>query len=453
MLSRLFILIFQKNAINMSRSKHYILSFFCFWLVGYSIAQTSQITIDKAIELALKNNYDILISKNQSLQAANNNSFGNAGMLPKLDLNASGSFADNATKQEFSSGLVVDKSGVQSQNITTGAYLNWTLFDGLKMFATHDKLQQLQSMGELNLKIQIENTIVKVTTAYYNIVMQKQLINGLKENIVVSEERLKIAQKKFELGSVSKVDVLQAKLDMNELRSALIRQNTLLADAKEELNQLLIQNVEQEIDVNDSIPLINQYKYEDLKNAILANNSDLLFAQKNSEVSNYMLKEAKSAYFPKLNFNANYIFSRAQNQAGLTLLNQNLGMNLGFTASWTIFNGLNTVNNVKNLKLNLENSNFELENLKSLTQLSLLKVFKKYQDDIAVLKLEEENNKLAKENLTISLDRFRLGANTSIEIKMAQSTYQNSITRLSDARFNAKKSETQLLKLSGAIVK
>lgn len=437
----------------MLRSKIYILVLFSVCCGLSANAQSSQITIEKAIELALKNNYDILISKNRSIQTANDNSFGNAGMLPKVDLNASGSFATNATKQEFSSGLVVDKSGVQSQNITTGAYLNWTIFDGLKMFATHDKLQQLQSMGELNLKIQIENTIVKVTSAYYNIVMLKQLISGLKENSAVSEERLKIAQKKFDLGSVSKVEVLQAKLDLNELRSDLMRQNTLLSAAKEELNQLLVQNVEQEIDVNDSIPLLNQYKYEDLKNAILANNSDLLFAQKNMEVSKYMIKEAKSFYYPKLNLNANYIFSRAQNQAGFTLLNQNLGMNLGFTASWTIFNGLNTLNNVKNMELNLEISNFEYENLKSLTQLALMKSFRKYQDDIAVLQLEEENNKLAKENLDISLDRFRLGANTSIEIKMAQSSFQNSVSRLSDARYNAKISETQLLKLSGSIVK
>lgn len=437
----------------MLRSKIYILVLFSVCCGLSANAQTSQITIEKAIELALKNNYDILISKNRSIQTANNNSLGNAGILPKVDLIASGSFANNATKQEFSSGLLVDKNGVQSQNITTGAYLNWTIFDGLKMFATHDKLQQLQSMGELNLKIQIENTIVKVTSAYYNIVMQKQLIKGLKENSEVSEERLKIARKKFDLGSVSKVEVLQAKLDLNELRSALMRQNTLLSAAKEELNQLLVQNVEQEIDVNDSIPLLNQYKYEDLKNAILANNSDLLFAQKNMEVSKYMIKEAKSFYYPKLNLNANYIFSRAQNQAGFTLLNQNLGMNLGFTASWTIFNGLNTLNNVKNMKLNFENSNLEYENLKSLTQLGLMKSFKKYQDDIAILELEEENNKLAKENLDISLDRFRLGANTSIEIKMAQSSFQSSVSRLSDARYNAKISETQLLKLSGSIVK
>jgi outer membrane protein len=424
-----------------------------FLLFITATAQGQKMTIENAIEMALKNNYDIVISKNLAIQNSNNNTLGNAGMLPRIDLNASGSLANNATKQEFSNGLVVDKNGVQSKNITTGAYLTWTVFDGLKMFATHEKLQELERMGELNAKIQIENTIVKVITSYYSIAMQKQLIIGLKENIIVSEERLKIAQKKFDIGAISKADVLQSKVDLNALKSNLMRQNTLLYDAKANLNQLLIQPVEQDIDVFDSIPLMSQYKYDDLKNAIMTNNSDLLFAQKNIEISRYMIKEGKSMAYPKLNLNANYIFSRSQNQAGFSLLNQNLGLNLGFTASWTIFNGFNTSNNVKNLQLNLENSTYEFENLKTITQLNLMKAFKKNKDDIAILKLEEENQLLAKENLEIALERFRLGASTSIELKVAQESYEGSIKRLSDSRFNAKISETQLLKLSGGIVK
>lgn len=437
----------------MKLNRLFKLLIFLLFIAATARAQGQKMTVENAIEMALKNNYDIVISKNLAMQNSNNNTLGNAGMLPRIDLNASGSLANNATKQEFSNGLVVDKNGVQSKNITTGAYLTWTVFDGLKMFGTREKLQELERMGELNAKIQIENTIVKVITSYYSIAMQKQLIIGLKENIIVSEERLKIAQKKFDIGAISKADILQAKVDLNALKSDLMRQNTLLYDAKANLNQLLVQQVEQDIDVFDSIPLMSQYKYDDLKNAIMTNNSDLLFAQKNIEISKYMIKEGKSMAYPKLNLNANYIFSRSQNQAGFSLLNQNLGLNLGFTASWTIFNGFNTSNNVKNLQLNLENSTYEFENLKTITQLNLMKAFKKNQDDIAILKLEEENQLLAKENLEIALERFRLGASTSIELKVAQESYEDSIKRLSGSRFNAKISETQLLKLSGGIVK
>ncbi|MGZ4033812.1 MAG: TolC family protein [Bacteroidia bacterium] len=437
----------------MKKNKVYTVAIMLMFSADLAFAQASKMTIEQAVEIALKSNYDISIAENLGKEAENNNTLGNAGMLPTAAINASGTLANNATKQEFSTGASVDRSGVRSKNITSGLYLTWTIFDGLKMFATKDQLEVLESMGALNTKSQIENTLVQVITAYYNVVEQKQLINGLKENMAVSQERLDIAQKKFDIGTSSKVDLLQAKVDLNTQKAALLRQNTLLSDAKETLNQLLVQPVENDFDVLDTVPLMDNYKYEDLKNEVTAKNTGLLFAQKSIESYSDIIKETRGSYLPKLNLNANYIFSRAENQAGLTLLNQNLGLNLGFTASWTIFNSFNTANLIKNQKLDLENSKFQYDNLKTQAQLNLVKAFKKYQDDIAVVKLQEETKKLAKENLDIALDRFRLGASNSIELKTVQDSYALTINQLSDALYSAKLSETQLLKLTGGIIK
>ena len=264
----------------------------CF--VFCSFAQSSQLTFEQATEIALKNNYNISIAKNLEKEAKNANSLGNAGMLPVVSINASGTQADNAIKQEYSTGTSLDRKGIISKNISTGAYLTWTVFDGLKMFATKEQLAVLESMGMLNTKVQIENTLVQLINDYYNIVMLKQMIKGLKENMAVSEERLKIAQKKFDIGNASKVDLLQAKVDLNSQKAALIRENTLLSDAKETLNQLLILPVDKDFEVADTIPLLNDYKYEDLKNAITTKNSDLLFAQRN--IDNYKYIEVDSTF-------------------------------------------------------------------------------------------------------------------------------------------------------------
>ncbi len=437
----------------MYQNKTYFLLFICLFIGLIAGAQSAQLTFEQAVDIALKNNYNISIAKNQEKEAKNANTLGNAGMLPTVAINASGAFANNAIKQEYNTGATVDKSGIASKNITTGVYLNWTIFDGLKMFATKEQLSVLESMGMLNTKVQIENMLVKLINNYYSIVMIKQMIKGLKENMVVSEERLKIAQRKFDIGTASKVDLLQAKVDLNAQKASLIRENTLLTDAKETLNQLLILPVDKDFDVLDTIPLMNDYKYEDLKNSITAKNTDLLFAQRNIDNYKSIVKETRGNYFPKLNLNANYLFSRADNQAGLILLNQNLGLNVGFTASWTIFNGFNTANLIKNQKLDVENSALAYESLKTQTQLSLIKAFKKYADDISVLALQEDNKKLAKENLDIALELFRVGTTNSIQLQTAQQSFIDSINQLADARYNAKISETQLLKLSGGVVK
>ena len=70
-----------------------------------------------------------------------------------------------------------------------------------------------------------------------------------------------------------------------------------------------------------------------------------------------------------------------------------------------------------------------------------------------VLKLEEDNIKLADENQKIALERFRLAQSTAIELREAQVSYVNALTRLVNARYSAKAAETELLRLQGELIK
>lgn len=432
--------------------KYIFLVAFAF-LAGDGILAQGQLTIEEAIQLGIKNNYNILVANNNASIAANNNSLGNAGMLPVVDINASTNFATNATKQDFSTGTSVDKAGVKSNNISSGIYVTWTLFNGLKMFATHEQLSMLESMGKLSSKIQIESTVETIVVAYYNAVKQKQLIKGLNENIKISEERLTIAQKKFEIGSGSKLDVLQAKTDKNAQISLLYRQKTVLDELKANLNQLMARATETEFEVGDTIPVSFQLKYEDLKGNYQKTNLNLLFAQQNISLYKQQLKATKGDMFPVINLNANYLFSRAENQAGLILLNRNLGFNYGLTASWRIFNGFTLNNRIKNAQLQVENASLNYTNSQTQIEQQLLIAFKRFQDDQKILELEEDNLKLVRESVNIALERFRVGTSNTLELQTIQQTFEDALTRLEEARFNAKVSETTLMKLNGNLVK
>lgn len=434
----------------MKKNKYIV---FVFSFIVVNLCAQEQLSLEQAIDIGLKNNYQISIERNNAVVASNNNTLGNAGMLPKVDLLASTGLANNATKQEFSSGLIVDKSGVQSNNINAGVYLTWTLFDGFKMFASYKKLQELEAIGSLSSKILIENTLSQIIVTYYNVVRQKQLITGLSENIKISEERLKIAETKLNIGSGSKLEVLQAKVDKNAQTSNLYRQKTILSELKMNLNQLLARNSDIEFEVTETIPVEFQLKYEELKTEMQNTNTDLLFAQRNVALSNQLMRETKSQLFPKLNLNANYLFSRNENQAGFALLNQNLGLNFGLTASWTIFNGLNTYNQMKNARLQIDNADYEYKSAKLKVEHALLVSYKKYQDDQKILSLEEENTLLVKEAVSIALERFRIGASNSLELKEIQKSYDDALSRLAEARYNAKVSETQLMKLNGKLIR
>ena len=157
---------------------------FLFIIILNSVTQIlfaqEKLSLQQAIEIGLKNNYSIVIAKNESEIAKNNATPGNAGQLPTLDLGLTKEYNIIDSKQKYSDGAEVDKNGATANSMNANALLNWTIFDGFKMFASHKKLQELEAMGSLSSKILIENALSQIIVTYYNVVRQKQLINGKK---------------------------------------------------------------------------------------------------------------------------------------------------------------------------------------------------------------------------------------------------------------------------------
>ncbi len=429
-------------------------SCFCFFLTTlFPVMAQEVLGLEDVVKQALKNSYSILVAQNQQQIAVNNNTPGNAGFLPQLTFNAASNLSNNKTNQEYASGLVINQNGVRSNGLNAGFSLNWTIFDGLKMFATHARLKELEAQSGLGLKVEIENTLTKVITAYYEVARQQQIIRAQKEALKVYEERIKISRKKEEIGSGSGQEVLQAQIDMNTQRSLLLKQYQLLDAAKLNLCQLMIRPVDQDFNVQDSIIFNYKPGYEELKRTVLSNNNQLQFSEKNMGVARQGIREYNALRLPQLTLNTTYNFSQSKNQVGFVLLNQNLGLNASVTAIWTLFNGLKNRTLVKNAELNL----LQQENLYKQTLLvvetALLRAGKSYNSIQELLKLEEENALLVKENLKITLERFKTGGSTAIELMTAQKSYEEAMSRLMQVRFDAKIAETELKRLNGDLVK
>jgi outer membrane protein len=424
-----------------------------FLFISFSSFSQDTLTIDQAIELALKNNHSILISRNDASIAENNFTPGNAGMLPQLNLNAGGTWANNNVRQELSNGSIIAKPNAGSTGLNSGMALTWTLFDGMKMFTTYEKLNELNALGEVELKIEIENTVSKVMNQYYLIVKQNQLVKSLESDLALYKERVTIAQTKFNIGASAKTDLLQAKVDMNEVQSNYLTQQNILREYKFALNQTLARPAETALEVSNNISISYHPKLEDLKKTVIDSNYQLNLYQKNIRINELSLKENQSNYLPRLAANANYNFTQNKNQAGFLLLNQNLGLNAGLTLSWNIFNGGNDARQIQNSKLSIENSQLLFDQNKSIIELSLLKAYLAYNNAKEILKLEEENVNLAKENVDVALERFRLGSSSTLELKAAQKSYEDAQVRLVNARYNAKTNEIELMRLNGMLVK
>lgn len=405
-----------------------------------------------AIALLMKNNFDILIAKNNATVADIQNTYGNAGFLPKVDFNAGTSLASNKTRQEFASGLKVNQSGVGSQNLNAGVFLSWTIFDGMKMFAAKERLSLLEEQGTLSLKLQIEQQIEQLTLIYYQAVKQEQIIKGILSSMEVGEERIKLYTRKLEIGAGSNVELLQAKLDYNAQKSNLLMQKSLLNDYKSTLLSMLKTDAGSNFEIDTLFEFESVSSLEEIKQKMDQSNSSILFARRNVQVQTQVLKEMQSMIMPKLGLTSAYNFSRAENAAGFSLLNQNLGYNLGLNLSWNIFNGFNTRNQIKVGKYMVQNSQLEVEKMKFSFHNAAYSAYQKMLHDKEILALEEENINLAKEALNISLSRLKTGLGDYLEIKESQNSYESAVTRLVNARYNLKQSELSIKKLMGLLI-
>lgn len=431
----------------------------CF-LILLAQAATAQevLTLEQAIDLGLKNNFDIRMARNDAEVAANDFAYANFAFAPRINGTATKTWSNTATKQEFGNGSKRDTSGLKNRQWQAAVNLNWTLFDGLKMFATRKRFQAIEVLGELSVKNQVENTIANIINSYYNIAQQKQQLRALAEQMDISNERVKLSDAKFQTGLAPKTDWLQAKVDYNAQRAMWLRQQTAIEQSKASLNQLLaIADESTNYDVLDTIPVNLSLSYGAILENIGNTNPQLQVARQNLEISRITLKERIGEFFPVLSFNSAYNFNQSRASAAVNqfspVFNQNKGLNYGFSATVPIFNGLNAHRQVKAAKLDIEYQQLSLENQQSQVNLFLRNAFRDYEYYKQALTLEEESVGLARENVMVALERFKQGVSTTLELKEAQESLELAAYRLIQARYNTKVAETELMRLKGDLLK
>lgn len=420
------------------------------------------LTVEEAVATALRNNYDIRLAQNDSMAAAIDYSFRNAALFPRVNGNLGTTWNNNNVKQVLADGTKRESNGLKSNNIQAQLALNWTIFDGLKMFVTRDKLEEFVRLGELAIRNQVVNTVANVINTYYNIVQQKQQLLAIREQMGISQERVKLAEYKLDIGVGAKPDVLQSRIDLNGLRALELQQERLIAQLKEELNQLMnpsggIREVPASTtyEVSDSIPINHNLMLGDIQTGVEQFNPTLKIAQKNIDIAQLTLKERKAERWPIVSFNSAYNFNRVENQAVInnfsTLFNRNKGFNYGLTATVPIFNNFNTRRLIRQAQLDISYQQLYYDYQRSLINLSVFNAWKDYEQQRKALVLEEENIALARENVNIIFQVYRLNSTTLIQLKEAQRSLQEAYTRLITARYNTKRAETELLRLQGQL--
>jgi outer membrane protein TolC len=409
------------------------------------------LTIEDAMKIALQNNFDIKIASNNLDINKVNATTGNAGMLPRVTATLVDTNSIQNSSQTRQDGTTTSLDNAKNNSLNYGIGLDWTIFDGFKMFARLDQLKELQKLGEAELKRTMILKISAVNAVYFDLVQQQQQLAALDTTIVISNQRLILAQNRFAIGKVSKLEVLNAQVDLNTDKVTLLRQKEAYSNRKIVLNQILARDSNVDFKVVNQVPVDDKLVLSELMALAEKQNPQLEAQIINKRVSELELKQIKGERYPMVSVNTGYNFLDNQSSLGFTSQFTAKGLNYGLRASLNLFDGLAQNRNEKIAKILIENAKIAIEQQSLLLNSELTIAFQTYLTNLELIQLEETNEAIAKQNLNITVDKFRIGTITTLEFRAAQLNYINAKVRYSNAQFQAKLSEIALRELAGNI--
>lgn len=423
----------------------------CFLLCTHiSIAQ-ELLTVKEAIAIALENNYDIKLFQNNLKVAKQNVTPGNAGMLPTVTGNFTQNNSVSNSNQTQATGEVRSLDNAKNNSLNYGVSVGWTVFDGFGMFSRYETLKELQKQGEVELQRSVVTRISDVISTYYTIVEQQNLLMSIDTSIEISRERLRTAENRFSIGKASRLEVLNVQVNLNTDESNRIQQANTVKNLKIALNNLLARDLQQEFSVVEEVNIDETLKLGDMLELAKANNPDLILISINRRLAELDEKTIRANRYPTVRLNGGYNFSESESSLGFVAQSQSRGLTYGVTASINIFDGFNQRRNERVAKLRIENADLQIAQTNLQIETEISQAYNVYRTNLALVDIEERNEQIARQNLNITLEKYKIGTLSAVEFRDAQENFINAVSRFNAAKTQAKLSETLLMELIGKI--
>ena len=371
--------------------KKWLIIFIC----SFSFAQET-ITLQRAIEYTLDSSHEIAIAKNDGQIIDNNTSLGSAGMLPNIIVSSGYNASLSNSNLEFNPFLEFDVAEVNanqavSTTFSSSAGFSYTLFNGFNGIYTLKKFKYLDESSKENIRYQVENKIIDVVVKYYEYLNLKEINNVLKETYQISQDRYNRLLERYEFGSISNLELLNAEADLN---TDLINLNNSSLNLKISNNNLhMLMGISDTVStlIEDKIIFNNNLNLEYLKIQSSLNNSSILMAQLNYNIAGQDLKISRSSLAPKIDLVTSFSFNQLGSETSFISKQSDQSFFGGINVQIPLFNGNLRRSSIKNAKINLDSKKHQLKSIQNNIYIALINTYESYMDGLSNLEIQEKS--------------------------------------------------------------
>ena len=425
--------------------------------IGLSISLFAQegsqkLGLRDCIGIAMENNIDVLIAGNNAESAEKSVKAAYSGILPSIRTSFSASKTTDGpalTTQPVTVGFddstgqaIFEQREAVSPRQTYNSFgasltISQNIFDGGNWWNTIRKGKTDRDIANLNYDVRRNAVITTVTQYFFDLLKQEKLLEVNQLAQQRSQDNLDKTSKMFEIGSVAKVDVFRARVNLGNDRVSVLNQQNTVQQARQNLNIAMGR------DPNEPLTIETEYEFDydlpDLQvmlSTALDNHPEIKRLEKNAKSQELGVKQAGSVFWPSIGGSFTYSRGNSDFEKFYSPLDQNWRTSLGLSVSYNLFNGFNDMVNVQTSKIRAKNAKLDLEAYR-LSLISLVSQLRdSYQNQQEIISIRRENLEASREEYRLANERFRLGSGTSLDIREAQVNLTNAEQILVAAEYN-----------------
>ena len=410
-------------------------------------------SLHELVQIALEENYQLQIVRKQQQMAENMNTAGNAGMLPSVGISSERTWDIQTTEVNLYTGVTRTGENALNTGFNAMVAVDWTVFDGFSMFARRDRLGHLATLGALDTRYFVEQTIADLSRAYYQLVREQHLLASYRQLKEVSAFRLDLEQQKLRLGSGNALQVHQALIDFHADSALVIDQQMTIHDIQIQINRLINRNPRLPFSTADTLlALQGVATEEELIRLSVMNNQELERARLLEMLAEADHRMERGYRYPELSVFGSYGLSRQTSETGLIESAQSRGPRFGLRVRFSLYDGGRQTTRISNAMLEMESADIFEQDTRAVIEADIIRLTQRYDSYRQQYNLLQQSRDAAARSLTIASEQLQAGAINGIEFRQTQLAALQVDNQLIMLMHAMRTTEIDLYRISGQLI-